>query len=141
MCGLGRFGRVRLCHPMDCMSPSSLLCPWDPPGKNIGVGCHFLLQGIFPTQGSNKCLRSPASADGFFTTRNHLGSPLVWTRLLISLPYLPRRGIAWSCVRCVCKFLTTCQSMVQSGRSMFHSSLGVLRFPMALCALQHLVRC
>ena len=25
----------------------------DSPGKNTGVGCHFLLQGIFPTQGSN----------------------------------------------------------------------------------------
>ena len=30
-----------------------LLCPWDFPGKSTGVGCHFLLQGIFPTQGSN----------------------------------------------------------------------------------------
>ena len=30
-----------------------LLCPWDSPGKNIGVGCHFLLQGIFLTQGLN----------------------------------------------------------------------------------------
>ena len=30
-----------------------LLCPWDSPGKNAGVGCHFLLQGIFPTQGFN----------------------------------------------------------------------------------------
>ena len=30
-----------------------LLCPWDSPGKNIGVSSHFLLQGIFPTQGSN----------------------------------------------------------------------------------------
>ena len=28
-------------------------CPWDSPGKNPGVGCHSLLQGIFPTQGSN----------------------------------------------------------------------------------------
>ena len=27
--------------------------PWDSPGKNTGVGCHFLLQGIFLTQGSN----------------------------------------------------------------------------------------
>ena len=27
--------------------------PWDFPGKNTGVGCHFLLRGIFPTQGSN----------------------------------------------------------------------------------------
>ena len=27
------------------------MIPWDFPGKNTGVGCHFLLQGIFPTQG------------------------------------------------------------------------------------------
>ena len=31
--------------------PTRLLCPWDSPGKNTGVGCHALLQGIFPTQG------------------------------------------------------------------------------------------
>ena len=30
-----------------------LLCPWDAPGKNTGVGCHTLLQGIFSIQGSN----------------------------------------------------------------------------------------
>ena len=30
-----------------------VLCPWDSPGKNTGVGCHSPLQGIFPTQGSN----------------------------------------------------------------------------------------
>ena len=34
-------------------SPVRFLCPWDSPGKNIGVGCHALLQGIFPTQGWN----------------------------------------------------------------------------------------
>ena len=33
-----------------------LLCPWNSPGKNTGVGCHFLLQGIFLTQGLNSCL-------------------------------------------------------------------------------------
>ena len=33
-----------------------LLCPWDFPGKNTGVGCHFLLQGIFQTHRSNLCL-------------------------------------------------------------------------------------
>ena len=32
------------------------LCPWDFPGKNTGAGCHFLLHGVFPTQGSNRCL-------------------------------------------------------------------------------------
>ena len=36
--------------------PTRLLCSWDSPGKNIGVGCHFLLWGIFPTQGSNRRL-------------------------------------------------------------------------------------
>ena len=35
------------------LQPTRLLCPWDSPGKNTGVGCRFLLQWIFPTQGSN----------------------------------------------------------------------------------------
>ena len=35
------------------LQPARFLCQWDSPGKNTGVGCHFLLQGIFPTQGSN----------------------------------------------------------------------------------------
>ena len=30
-----------------------ILCPWNFPGKNTGVGCHILLQGIFPIQGLN----------------------------------------------------------------------------------------
>ena len=42
-----------LCNPMDCSPPVRLLCPWDSPGKNTGVGGHSLLQGIFLTQGSN----------------------------------------------------------------------------------------
>ena len=33
--------------------PTRLLRPWNFPDKSTGVGCHFLLQGIFPTQGSN----------------------------------------------------------------------------------------
>ena len=36
--------------------PTRFLCPWDFPDKDTGVGCHFLLQGIFTTQGSNPCL-------------------------------------------------------------------------------------
>ena len=34
-----------------------VLCPWDFPGKNSGVACHFLPQGIFLTQGLNPCLQ------------------------------------------------------------------------------------
>ena len=33
--------------------PTRLLSPWGFPGKTTGVGCHFLLHGIFPTQGLN----------------------------------------------------------------------------------------
>ena len=36
--------------------PAKLLRSWDFPGKDTGVGCHFLLQGIFLTQGLNSCL-------------------------------------------------------------------------------------
>ena len=38
------------------LQPTRLLCSWDSPGKSTGVGCHALLQGIFPTQGLNLCL-------------------------------------------------------------------------------------
>ena len=44
--------RPTLCNPMD----TRLLRPWDFLGKSTGVGCHFLLQGIFPTQGLNSGL-------------------------------------------------------------------------------------
>ena len=40
------------------LQPTRLLCPWDSPGKSTGVGCHALLQGIFPTQGWNQQLLS-----------------------------------------------------------------------------------
>ena len=43
---------LTLHDPKDCSPPSSS-CPWNFPGRNTGSDCHFLLQGIFPTQGSN----------------------------------------------------------------------------------------
>jgi len=42
------------------LQSTMILCQWDSPGKNTGVGCHAFLQGIFPTQGSN--LRLPVSS-------------------------------------------------------------------------------
>ena len=52
---------MHCCHwsvVSDCLQPhglqpARLLHPRDSPGKKTGVGCHFLVQGIFPTQGSN----------------------------------------------------------------------------------------
>ena len=62
-----------LCDPVDCnysppgssvrgivqarIQSTRLLHPWDSPGKNTGVDCHFRPQGIFPTQGSNPGLQ------------------------------------------------------------------------------------
>ena len=40
-------------QPHGLLLPPRLLCPWDSPGKNTGVGSHALLQGIFPNQGWN----------------------------------------------------------------------------------------
>ena len=51
-----------LCDPMDCSPPGSFVYG-DSPGKNTGVGCHALLQGIFPSQGWNPVSRT---AGGFF---------------------------------------------------------------------------
>ena len=50
--------------------PTRLLCPWDSPGKNTGVGCHFPLQRIFLTRESNSALLVFCIAGGFFTTES-----------------------------------------------------------------------
>ena len=42
-----------LCDPVNWLATRFFFCPWNSPGKNTGVGCHSLLQGIFPTQGLN----------------------------------------------------------------------------------------
>ena len=52
---LSRFQLLQ-CHGLQ---PVRLLCPKDSPGKNTGVGCHFLLQGVFPIQESNLQCRRP----------------------------------------------------------------------------------
>ena len=52
--------------------PSRVLFPQDSPGKNTGVGCHALLQGIFPTQGSNLRL---LHCRRILYPLSHLGSP------------------------------------------------------------------
>ena len=53
------------CEPKDC---SQLLCPWDFPAKYTGVGCHFLLQGIFLTLHLQHCR-------WFLYHLSHQGSP------------------------------------------------------------------
>ena len=63
--------------------PARLLCPWDSPGTNTGVGCHSLLQGIFPTQGWNSCflhlLQWQADSLPLKNSGKLLGSPEPYT--------------------------------------------------------------
>ena len=48
----------------------------DSPGKSTGVGCHFLLQGIFPTRGSNPCLLCLLYWQAGSLPLSYRGSPL-----------------------------------------------------------------
>ena len=60
-----------------------LLCPCNFSGKNTGVGCHFLLQGIFPTQGSNPCLLCLLHWQADSLPLSHLGNPQIekWVKI------------------------------------------------------------
>ena len=62
-----------LCDPMDCSPPGSSV--HGILHKNTGVGCHFLLQGIFPTQGSNASLQHLLHWLMDSLPLSHLGSP------------------------------------------------------------------
>ena len=69
------------------LQPARLLCPWDSPGKNTRVGCHALLQEIFPTQGSNQGLEHCRQ---ILYHLNHQGSP----RILEYVAYTFSRGFS-----------------------------------------------
>ena len=62
--------------------PFRLLCPWDSPGKNTGVGCHFLLQGDLPNPGIEP--GSPALQADSLPTEVH-GRDWLWAKLGLAL--------------------------------------------------------
>ena len=64
---------VTLCNPVDCSPPGSSVHE-DPPGKNTGVGCHALLQGIFLTKKLNWGL---LHCRWILYQLSHLGSPIL----------------------------------------------------------------
>ena len=72
---LSHFSRVRL-FVTPWTIAFRLLCPWDYPGKNTGVGCHALFQGNLPHPGIKPVLlMSPALAGRFFTTSTTWEAP------------------------------------------------------------------
>ena len=62
------------------LEPARILCPWDFPGKDSGVGCHFLLQGIFLTQQSNPRLLRLLHWQADSLPLSHLGSLVISVR-------------------------------------------------------------
>ena len=65
--------RIWLCY-YHLVPSTRFLCPWDFPGKNTGVGCHFLLQGIFLTQRWNLHFLSLLHWQADSLSLCHLGS-------------------------------------------------------------------
>ena len=64
------------------LQPTRLLCPWNSPGKNTGVGSHSLVQAIFLTQGWNLCL---LHCRQFLYRLSHQGSPSMFNRSFLVL--------------------------------------------------------
>ena len=90
----------------DSLQPARLLCPWDFPGKNTGVGCHFLLQRIFPTKELNSGLLHSRQIP---YTLSHPGSHLILSKAMSNCPLLPQYHMghfpAWGCLSsCVIYF-------------------------------------
>ena len=88
------------------LQPSRLLCPWDAPGKNTGVGCHALLQEIFPTQKLNSgplyCRKiiylwitreAPAPQNQYLISHIQIPALLSW------LPWLHHFCVNGSCLK------------------------------------------
>ena len=86
-----------LCNAMDCSTPGSSV-HGDSPGKNTGVGCHILLQEIFPTHGSNPGLLHFRQ---ILYRLSHQGSPRIlrWVDYPFSRGiYQPRNQTRASCI-------------------------------------------
>ena len=84
--GVQSLSHVQLfCDPNHGLQPSRLLCPWYFPGKNTGVDCHSLFQGIFQAQGLNMSLLLARQIVYYCTTwealKNKLNYALQKTKL------------------------------------------------------------
>ena len=83
------------------LQPTRLLHPWDFPGKNTGVSCHFLLQETFPTQGLNPGL--PHCRQTLYRL-SHQGSPRasllmsLLKRPLAQANYIIMRKFTWKII-------------------------------------------
>ena len=85
-----------LCNPMDCSPPGSAV-HGDSSGKNTGVGCYALLQGVLPDPGTElSSLMSPALAGGFSTTSATWGGFFTPQKITINWSFPTLTEVKWS---------------------------------------------
>ena len=127
------------------LQPAKILCPWDSPGQNAGVGCHALFQCIFPTQGLNPVLLHLPHRQGVLEHQRYLYHFTVWatgilmllafsgTSILFSIvlyqftfPLTLHKGSIFSTsfpIRVICWFFDNCPSEKSQVRSHFDIGL------------------
>ena len=109
----------------DSLQPHGLYRPWNSPGQSTGVGSHFLLQGIFPTQGSNLGL---PHCRRIFYQLSHQGSPriLEWVACPFSSGSSWPRN--WTGVFCIAGRFFTNWAIREAGLPLFYSKLYLVAF-------------
>ena len=146
---------LTLCGPMDCSPPGSSV-HGDFPGENTGVGCHALLQGIFPTQGSNPGLphlqvnsllsESPGKPmntgvdslsliQGIFLTQESNWGLLHYRRILYQLSYQGSPIVQLSCQNLAgmvrLQLAPGSQTPEIPARLLIGTEITILKFPLA----------
>ena len=119
---LSPFSHVQLFATLWTVALARLLCPWDSPGKNTGVDCHALLQGIFPIQGSNPHLLCLLHWQACSLPLVPPGKPSWLTSLCIKRGFAVKRS--WNCpaftVLCLFDAREQCGQLIKANTCLEH---------------------
>ena len=111
------------------LQPARLLCPWDSPGKSIGVGCHALLQGIFLTQELNlHLLCLPHWQAGSLPPASYVHYIAFAARLSQAISYFCRSLRSWLLLPCTHSWEGLCSQRYSTSVVCFFISYHIKNF-------------